>query len=433
MNLLIALALALAPRRAHADGPPAKGLRAFEGEPGDKKFVDASSSRTAYPTEATARQDAIHAECLSDIQAQTVDIFRPLLRPDATLVDPAYHGNVGDNLLNIGELRLSEKLEATLGECGETQSGGRNPACSNYIFPLHSTLMWHAGGNFGDIWRRIQDARLRSLERVAGKHLDVNVVSMPQSLAYIKGKRFEAQDASRIQRVVSDGLDLTLTWRQQDSFDKARKLFPGATNVLAPDMAFMIGHVQDTRAYTRVQAPELDILFLMRADQESVVGGLRSVRALLHRQLGPAAATCAASSSGCGDDRIRWSAYDWGEIFKFYNKSHGQPPPIAPVFSRHFDYNTRIEAAVAMFSTAKVVVSDRMHGGILAFLMKKPHVVIDQITRKATRTREVAFRASAACRRADVLLYEYAAGVAEAVDKAKALLAILCRTEGRCA
>jgi hypothetical protein len=52
MNLLIALALALAPRRAHADGPPAKGLRVFEGEPGDKKFVDASSSRTTYPKEA---------------------------------------------------------------------------------------------------------------------------------------------------------------------------------------------------------------------------------------------------------------------------------------------------------------------------------------------------------------------------------------------
>ena len=46
MKLLIALALALAPLRAHADGPPAKGLRAFE--PGDKKFVDASSRDAAW-------------------------------------------------------------------------------------------------------------------------------------------------------------------------------------------------------------------------------------------------------------------------------------------------------------------------------------------------------------------------------------------------
>jgi hypothetical protein len=52
MNLLIALALALAPLRAHADVRPAsEGLRSFE--PGDKK-LDASSSRTAYAKEALA-------------------------------------------------------------------------------------------------------------------------------------------------------------------------------------------------------------------------------------------------------------------------------------------------------------------------------------------------------------------------------------------
>ena len=40
MKLIVALALALAPLRTDADGPPAKGgLRVFEGAPGDKNFV----------------------------------------------------------------------------------------------------------------------------------------------------------------------------------------------------------------------------------------------------------------------------------------------------------------------------------------------------------------------------------------------------------
>ena len=40
MKLIVALALALAPLRTDADGPPAKGgLRVFEGAPGDKKSV----------------------------------------------------------------------------------------------------------------------------------------------------------------------------------------------------------------------------------------------------------------------------------------------------------------------------------------------------------------------------------------------------------
>jgi len=47
MKLIVALALALAPLRTDADGPPAKGgLRVFEGAPGDKKLVSNYSGMT---------------------------------------------------------------------------------------------------------------------------------------------------------------------------------------------------------------------------------------------------------------------------------------------------------------------------------------------------------------------------------------------------
>ena len=54
MKLIVALALALAPLRTDADGPPAKGgLRVFEGAPGDKKNVDASSRDAARKPRAS--------------------------------------------------------------------------------------------------------------------------------------------------------------------------------------------------------------------------------------------------------------------------------------------------------------------------------------------------------------------------------------------
>jgi len=54
MKLIVALALALAPLRTDADGPPAKGgLRVFEGAPGDKKIVDASSRDAARKPRAS--------------------------------------------------------------------------------------------------------------------------------------------------------------------------------------------------------------------------------------------------------------------------------------------------------------------------------------------------------------------------------------------
>ena len=45
---------ALAPLHADADGPPAKGgLRVFEGAPGDKNFLDASSRDAARKSRAS--------------------------------------------------------------------------------------------------------------------------------------------------------------------------------------------------------------------------------------------------------------------------------------------------------------------------------------------------------------------------------------------
>ena len=53
MKLIVALALALAPLRTDADGPPAKGgLRVFERAPGDKK-LDASSRDAARKPRAS--------------------------------------------------------------------------------------------------------------------------------------------------------------------------------------------------------------------------------------------------------------------------------------------------------------------------------------------------------------------------------------------
>ena len=86
MKLLIALALALAPRRAHADGPPAKGLRAFEGEPGDKKFVDASSRDAARKPPFSRDASSTRAE--GKTRAFAIRGRTLLRRRLATRVDP---------------------------------------------------------------------------------------------------------------------------------------------------------------------------------------------------------------------------------------------------------------------------------------------------------------------------------------------------------
>ena len=74
----------------------------------------------------------------------------------ALLVDPAYHGNVGDNLIAYGELVLMERLGfINHTECGVVQSGGLNQNCNNFShLDTGGVAWWHGGGNWGDIWVR---------------------------------------------------------------------------------------------------------------------------------------------------------------------------------------------------------------------------------------------------------------------------------------
>ena len=77
-----------------------------------------------------------------------------------------------------------------------------------------------------------------------------------------------------------------------------------------------------------------------------------------------------------------------------------------------------VASCACRLATAKVVVTDRLHGSIFAFLNGKPHIYIDQMYKKIERTREVAFRHSDACRQKKVLMYDAADGLQDAFLKA---------------
>ena len=80
----------------------------------------------------------------------------PANSPALLLIDPAYHGNVGDNLIAYGELVLMERLGFTNHtECHILQSQGLSRNCNNFSHLGDGGLAWwHGGGNWGDLWDR---------------------------------------------------------------------------------------------------------------------------------------------------------------------------------------------------------------------------------------------------------------------------------------
>ena len=105
--------------------------------------------------------------CIKAIRARHREIFKDYLLGDngamldVVLVDPAYHKNVGDHMLTLGEIRLIEQAfkvphaqqchyrqaQNFVKPCEEVLTQGGSPGRKS-----GKVALWHAGGNWGDIW-----------------------------------------------------------------------------------------------------------------------------------------------------------------------------------------------------------------------------------------------------------------------------------------
>ena len=177
----------------------------------------------------------------------------------------------------------------------------------------------------------------------------------------------------------------------------------------------MIGPLQETDVWTRQDKTKVDILFALRDDQES---------RFLHKRSFQSIENILKSNSSTSD--LSFEIVDWGDREKFFNKS--VETPVGPEFQytvkdvKYFDHMKNFRSSIALMSVGKVVITDRLHTSILAFLLHKPHVYLDQSYGKITRTREVAFSTSIHCQDKVKMRYDSAETLEEAIMMAKEML-----------
>jgi exopolysaccharide biosynthesis predicted pyruvyltransferase EpsI len=336
---------------------------------------------TSVPPQAIGldvANDPRHA-CLSKMRQRHDEALHPYLlqspSPDhILLVDPAYHSNVGDHMITLGELQFLQRYVSslsndttlpTLSQCSYIQAGGYVPSCEVEIPRLAAlydrpVAIWHGGGNWGDLWRRAQEPRIASLRNLLGH--GYTVLTMPNSW-YYQDQRLEQQDVVQIRANVVEGGRgasgtagrLVFCWREEFSYQQGATLLPFATNVLVPDIAFQLG------PYAPIRPPKgqmVDVVLLLRDDHESVVGersrsGIRSV----------------LNGVPNGQD-VTFSIVDWNDRLVRFD-------------SRDFFFTP---TAIQLLSMGRVVICDRLHAAILAYLMGVPFIYLDQISGKITKT-----------------------------------------------
>lgn len=136
------------------------------------------------------------------------------------------HGNIGDTLISIGELEFLKDIGV---ECiYKRLLLDDNPRLPK--LPKDCTILFQGGGDFGDVWRKIHENRLK----IISNYPNNNIIIFPQSVHY-NDNNLLIQDANFLSKFKK----LTICARDEFSFDILSKNFRNKI-LLIPDMAFYI-------------------------------------------------------------------------------------------------------------------------------------------------------------------------------------------------
>jgi pyruvyl transferase EpsO len=267
-------------------------------------------------------------------------------------VDIPMHGNIGDLLIMLGTLAFFKKHDL-------------KPRMISPFFSFNpdwlgkdDVVVFHGGGNFGDLYPFFQQLR----ERVAAARPGNRIVILPQSIHFSSPEK-AAESAAIFRRHP----DLHLCVRDKVSFEQARAFTDKV--YLLPDMAHQLYPLD------RSHNKQGDAMLITRVDDEKVEHGtLPDVRVSTHTDW----------PQFVGDRERVINRYRHA-IGMFSRRGMGKPANIivAPLWIAYAQ--KLVDEAIALFAQHNLIITDRLHGHILAVLMDMPTLVLDNSYGKNSR------------------------------------------------
>jgi pyruvyl transferase EpsO len=272
------------------------------------------------------------------------------------LLDFPTHSNVGDSAIWLGQRAHLARAGVTVAHVSDAAAYA--PAELRRRLPRGPILL-SGGGSLGDLWPDTQRFR----EQVIRDFPERPIVQLPQSVHFRDPAALD-----RARRVFEGHRALTLLVRDQASLALVRGAFR-VPSALCPDMTFALGTLGALDAagpLGRRAAPRWPILWLARSDVESQ----------------------GDSGLDLGDDVVRM---DWrdSETHGLRRLAKGARRRLArwsrgvPGLARRLAgiHDLRAEGHLsrgrALLGSARVVITDRLHGHILSLLLGIPHVLLD--------------------------------------------------------
>lgn len=287
---------------------------------------------------ATNQQWLATMQTLSDSHN---DIAGLLTGKRVAYVDIPLHYNVGDLLIYLGTETFFKKNDINVVYRSEVNKTSLS-ALKNV-----DAIVFHGGGNFGDIYTIHQNLR----EKVLSEFTDKLIVCLPQTIHFASEVRLTASAAifakhPNFHFFVRDVKSLVLAKRFTD---KAK---------LMPDMAHSLHPLVDVTEVGPTNAMPPKILSLVRRDIESV--------------------------SNAAGRNIHKRSFDWDDlitlneiaILRAYQFLRKLKPELA-IKLWHKNTKDIVFKSNQFFNRHDVVYTDRLHGLILASLLGKPIMLYD--------------------------------------------------------
>lgn len=292
-----------------------------------------------------------HAAMLGQLRGELLECVRDALtpRPRAiALLDFPLHENVGDLSIWAGELAALEELAIPVAYACDMH-GYRRDRVEARLGP-DDPIVLHGGGNFGDVWPGFQAFR----ERVIRDFPDRQIVQLPQTVHYTSAERL-----ARTREILAAHGGVTLLVRDEVSADVARSGLDVAARA-CPDSAFALGPQP-------AGAPTRDVVWLRRDDRESA-------------DLGPTSPPPDIQSVDWPD---HWAFGLLRTGVRIHVRTTGLIAPVAMPVDRGLERlyariaARRVAIGLRMISAGRTLVTDRLHGHILACLVGRPSIVVD--------------------------------------------------------
>lgn len=260
--------------------------------------------------------------------------------PRWTGVDYPMHFNVGDAAITLGQARLAVDVGASLGAVLDRRSYRSDLVASDSL-PVIA-----GGGNWGGLYPTHHKLRLRVLDELRGR----DVVQMPQSIQYAS-----EDHRNELRRAVDKHGRLTLLVRDQRSYDIAAKDYDCAVH-LVPDLVLTLGRVSAPQ-------PSTDVVVQGRTDREA-----------------QEATTDLPTFDWLEPPRASASRLAFQAAHLANRAQRRVPQRIsgpATVSATRMLAEINLRRGAELLGRGRYVVTDRLHGHVLASLIGRPHVVVD--------------------------------------------------------